>query len=526
MRIAPLLAAFAALCLAGSPAAAAHITFSAGYNGPWEWDEITMTTKTSGLSTYYKGTARITGCDGSATAIEIPSKIAWYHDVTANGGVVTHYEYEVDVVEIGVSAFYHHSRLTSVTIPNSVTSIGDYAFENCSGLTSVTIPDSVKTIGSSAFRGCSGLTSVVIPDSVTSIWESAFRGCSGLTSVTIPDSVTSIGDSAFYDCSGLKNVYLSDIAAWCAVQDLDYFASPFLYASNLYLNGQLVTNLVIPDGVESIPCSAFCNCDCLQSVHIPDSVTSIGSNAFGSCDNIVEVRASQYVMTQGLSRIFPCQKLRRVTLGPNVAEIRDDEFHNFRALEEIAVESGNANYRVASDGSLYNAAMTTLVACPRNAAQVAIPSSVTRIYDYALDGCGTLWANWYKALSNLAASGGDGTAGGSAGGGTPSGDGASDPRYSLAAGVADRAIATVTVDGDSAIDSFVLTDGKVFDTVLRVINASVTPATLTLPSGYAYERLKGTAPLTIPPLSTNLLTITRTADRVFFVAREELESAQ
>ena len=79
---------------------------------------------------------------------------------------------------------------------------------------------------------------------------------------------------------------------------------------------------------------------------------------------------------------------------------------------------------------------------------------------------------------------------------------------------------------DSAIDAFVLTDGKVFDTVLRVINVSTSPSTLSLPSGYAYERLKGTAPLTIPALSTNLLTITRTADRVFFVAREELEAAQ
>ena len=66
-----------------------------------------------------------------------------------------------------------------------------------SGLTSVTIPDSVTSIGNSAFYGCSGLTSVTIPDSVTSIGDSAFYGCSGLTSVTIPDSVTSIGNSAF-----------------------------------------------------------------------------------------------------------------------------------------------------------------------------------------------------------------------------------------------------------------------------------------------------------------------------------------
>ena len=97
------------------------------------------------------------------------------------------------------------SGLTSVTIPNSVTSIEDYAFYRCSSLTSVTIPNSVTSIGTCAFRGCSGLTSVTIPNSVTSIGSSAFKYCSGLTSVTIPNSVTSIGESAF-DGAELRTV--------------------------------------------------------------------------------------------------------------------------------------------------------------------------------------------------------------------------------------------------------------------------------------------------------------------------------
>ena len=104
------------------------------------------------------------------------------------------------VTSIGYMAFYHCSKLTSVTIGNSVTSIGIHAFWGCSGLTSVTIPNSVTSIGAEAFLSCSGLTSVTIGNSVTSIGDYAFHNCSSLTSVTIPNSVTSIGGGAFYYC--------------------------------------------------------------------------------------------------------------------------------------------------------------------------------------------------------------------------------------------------------------------------------------------------------------------------------------
>ena len=116
-------------------------------------------------------------------------------------------KYKGENYVIGDYAFSYCSGLTSVTIPNSVTSIGEYAFYGCSGLTSVTIGNSVTSIGDYAFYGCSGLTSVTIPNSVTSIEQSAFYGCSGLTSVTIGNSVTSIGYDAFRDCSELLDVY-------------------------------------------------------------------------------------------------------------------------------------------------------------------------------------------------------------------------------------------------------------------------------------------------------------------------------
>ncbi len=112
---------------------------------------------------------------------------------------------------IGSSAFFG-TGLTSITIPNSVTSIGDSAFSGCYGLTNVKIPNSVTYIGNFAFDFCLGLTSVTIGNGVTSIGNSAFSDCSSLTNITIPDSVTSIGDGAFYGCNKLKTVYYKGTA--------------------------------------------------------------------------------------------------------------------------------------------------------------------------------------------------------------------------------------------------------------------------------------------------------------------------
>ena len=108
------------------------------------------------------------------------------------------------VTTIGSSAFQDCSSLTSVVIPNSVTTIRDWAFEGCSSLTSITIPNSVTSISRGVFFGCSRLSSVVIPNSVTTIEKKAFAYCTGLTSIYIPESITSIGEDAFSDCKNLK----------------------------------------------------------------------------------------------------------------------------------------------------------------------------------------------------------------------------------------------------------------------------------------------------------------------------------
>ncbi|MBR2319612.1 MAG: leucine-rich repeat protein [Clostridia bacterium] len=232
------------------------------------------------------------------------------------------------VTEIKAHAFSDCESLKSVTIPDSVTSIGFKAFFWCDPLTEVTIGDSVTTIGEHAFGQCESLTSVTIPDSVTTIGESAFSGCDALTSVTIGAGVTSIGEGAFSECDSLtsvthneaviesgcfsdctnlqtvvigdgvtaieedafrhsfESVYITDLAAWCAIEFGD---NPLAFVDNLYVDGELVTDLVIPDGVTSIENRAFEYCDVIKSVTIPDSVTSIGAYAFYNCDSLKDV---------------------------------------------------------------------------------------------------------------------------------------------------------------------------------------------------------------------------------------------
>ena len=129
------------------------------------------------------------------------------------------------------------------------------------------------------------------------IKQDAFYDCNCLTSVTIPNSVTSIGREAFYDCTGIKEVHISDLAAWCGIDFKDVSSNPLYYADNLYLNGELVTELVIPDSVNEIKQDAFYDCDCLTSVTIPNSVTSIGDGAFRDCDGLTSIEIPNSVTT-------------------------------------------------------------------------------------------------------------------------------------------------------------------------------------------------------------------------------------
>jgi len=234
-------------------------------------------------------------------------------------------------------------------------------------ITNVIIEDGVTSIGNDAFYNCSSLTSITIPDSVTSIGAVAFSNCTSLKSITIPNSVTSIGWVAFESCTSLKEVHITDIAAWCNIKfhgSVTYPSNPLDNGGNLYLNGNLITDIVIPNSATSIGNCAFYNCKSLTSITIPDSVTSIGEKAFYGCSNLTSINIPDGVKSIGFYAFSGCSSLTNITLPDSVT------------LIDMGVFSGCSSLT-----------------------SITIPDSVTVICSWAFDGCTKLTDVYYNGTS-------------------------------------------------------------------------------------------------------------------------------
>ena len=376
------------------------------------------------------GASAFEGCGGLVSVnFGNDSRLTKIGDGAFSGcGRLTNFEIPAHVMKVGTSAFSGCNKLiqtengvgyvgrwvvdcdgtgTTITLRDNTVGIAKAAFFGCSRLTSIAIPSGVTAIGASAFCGCSGLTSVTFGENsqLTSIGESAFSGCGGLTSIAIPSSVTSVGASAFEDCSGLKSVSIGDIATWCAIDFADAEANPLRYAHNLYLNGELVTELVIPNNVTSIGDYALEGCSGLASIEIPASVTSIGAGAFYNCSGLTRITfgANSQLTSIGKDAFFYCNGLTKIEIPSGVTSIGDGAFYYCSGLTSIAIPSGVTSIGA---GAFYNCGGLTRITFGANSqltsigkdafyycsglTSIEIPSEVAMIGENAFFGCSRL----------------------------------------------------------------------------------------------------------------------------------------
>lgn len=277
------------------------------------------------------------------------------------------------VTSIGDSAFSGCYALKRIELPETVVSIGNHAFYSCGTVTDLVVPGSVRAVGDSAFRKCASLESVVFLNGITEITGSqAFDGCRSLTTVQLPPSVTILGTLVFTNCSSLVNV-ISPV--W---HDFDNCPA---------------THVTLPDGLVSIPESAFDYCYHLESVTIPAGVTSIGRKAFYYCNKLTSIAIPGSVTSIDYYAFDYCTNLTtvvspvwanfnscpvtEVTIPYGVTAIADNAF-NSCALSRINIPSGVTSIGAWAFSNCYNLN------------ELTIPDGVVSIGDGAFSGSGNL----------------------------------------------------------------------------------------------------------------------------------------
>jgi len=275
---------------------------------------------------------------------------------------------KLPVTGIGDYAFAE-TGLTSITLPNSLTSIEEGAFTNCKRLASINIPNSVISIGEWAFHDCTSLTSINIPNSVTDIVDGAFLGCTSLTAINVSagNSRYSSQDGVLFSKSktvlyqfpgGKTGRYaipngVTNIWKWAfRYSNIDSVTIPNSVTSigNEAFAGSSLTDVNLPNSIIIIRNGTFNNCIDLTSVTIPNSVTSIGEHAFQECSSLTSITIPANVTSIEAYVFSECENLTSITFNGKIASggLNNNAFDGLGDLRDKYLARGTGTYKTTA----------------------------------------------------------------------------------------------------------------------------------------------------------------------------------
>lgn len=275
------------------------------------------------------------------------SNPALHADLYVGGELLTgRVEFPKELTKVNSLTFADREGLTEVVLHDGVTELGECCFQDCKDLRYVGLPEGLKSIPDDAFSHCESLDGIVIPDSVTEIGYASFFECTSLQSINIPAAVTKIEVGAFEGCDALNAVHITDLDAWCRIEFETFFhqhphfdegASPARYAKNLYLNGELVTEVVVPDDVTALSGSVFAGWESLQKVTLPEGLKTIGQAAFLGCTALTELRIPASVENVEVYAFGDCTSLERLYIeSPTLIGMELNSFSYEVIWKEVA----------------------------------------------------------------------------------------------------------------------------------------------------------------------------------------------
>lgn len=254
------------------------------------------------------------------TDIEVPNQISFKDSIYKDSAYIdTTYTFHVTAIEarafencedlqeiklsnslrqIGNGAFMG-TGLTSITLPNSITTVVDSLFLNCENLSTVNMPNDTKTIGKAAFYGCSSLIMEALPSQLETIKDFAFSK-SGITDIRIPKTITSMGNRVFESCAQLDSVFFDNEFSLSTLPDYSFLSCRRLKGFKLsplttkigmgtFQGCNSIKQLILEEGIKEINSNAFYECVGIESIMLPKTTERLGNNAFGGCNNIKQI---------------------------------------------------------------------------------------------------------------------------------------------------------------------------------------------------------------------------------------------